>query len=111
MKKFAGSGKGPSNNLDIQGGKGVIAISAPLPGIADHPQKVRFWVGGKLQVVVLKDTDWHQISLLAEKPFTGKMLLRIETGYTFNPKKNAKVSDDDRDLGIMIKEISREASR
>ncbi len=95
---------------DVQGNEKVLFVSAPLPGIVDHPQKVRFWFGGKMQVVVLKDTDWHRISLQAEKPFTGKMLLRIETGYTFNPKK-AKVSDDDRDLGIMIKGISREASR
>ena len=103
-EKFRWIGKRAVEQVDIQEGKGVIAISAPLPGITDHPQKVRFWVGGKLQVVVLKDTDWHQIALLAEKPFTGKMLLRIETDYTFNPKKKAKANDDDRDLGIMIRE-------
>lgn len=102
-EKIRWIGKRAVENLDIQGGKTVISVSAPLPGIADHPQKVRFWVGRKLQVVALKDADWHQISLLAEKPFTGKMLLRIETGYTFNPKKD-KGSDDDRDLGIMIRE-------
>ena len=103
-EKFRWIGKRAVEQIDIQGGKGMIAISAPLPGIADHPQKVRFWVGGKLQAVVLKDADWHQITLLAEKPSTGKMLLRIETAYTFNPKKKAKTNDDDRDLGIMIRE-------
>jgi len=90
-------------NTDIQGGEKAISISAPLPGITQHPQKVRFWLEGKLHEVILNDRGWHRIALPVEKSFIGKMLLTIETGYTFNPKK-AKVSDDDRNLGIMIRE-------
>jgi len=102
-EKIRWTGKRAIENMDIQGGKKVISISAPLPGITEHPQKVRFWVGGKMHEVILRDTRWQRISLLAEKPYTGRMLLTIETSYTFNPKK-AKVSEDARDLGIMIRE-------
>ncbi len=102
-EKIQWTGERAVINTDIQGGKKIISISAPLPGITQHPQKVRFWLEGKLHEIILNDRGWHRISLPVEKNFTGKMLLMIETGYTFNPKK-AKVSDDDRDLGIMILE-------
>jgi O-antigen ligase len=101
--KIRWTGKRAVENMDIQGEKKVISISAPFPGIAGHPQHVRFWVGGRMEEVILRDTEWQRISFPAEKLYTGRMLLRIETGYTFNPKK-AKVSDDDRELGIMIRE-------
>ncbi len=87
----------------IQNGNIILSFSAPLPGITEHFQKVRFWIGQKKVEILLKDTAWHQIVLQPENPFEKKMLLQLETGYTFNPKK-AKTSNDDRDLGIMIRE-------
>jgi O-antigen ligase len=101
--KIRWTGKRAVINTDIQGEQKVLTLSAPLPRITGHPQKVRIWMGGKWQKLILKDGDWHQVYLAGEKPCTGRMLLRIENSYTFNPKK-AKISNDNRELGIMIRE-------
>ncbi len=102
-EKIRWMGKRAVLNTNIQGGKKEITVSAPLPGIKEHPQKILIGIGGKMHEFILSDSRWHRIMLPVEKPFTGKSLLTIETGYTFNPKK-AKLSQDNRDLGIMIRE-------
>ena len=88
---------------DVHGGKINLSISAPLPEVAENPQYVRLWIGGKVHKVILRDNGWYKITIPAEKSFAEKMLLKIETNYTFNPKK-AKLSEDNRDLGIMIRD-------
>jgi hypothetical protein len=51
----------------------------------------------------LRDTGWHEIILPTIDPSAQRMLIQLETEYAFNPKKS-KISGDDRDLGIMIRE-------
>jgi hypothetical protein len=102
-EKIRWAGKRAVINLEVQGGKKAIWVSAPLPGIADHPQKVRFRVGKKWQEIVLTDRGWHRITLSSGKPFDERMLLKIEAGYTFNPRK-VGVSNDNRELGIMVRQ-------
>jgi O-antigen ligase len=102
-QKIRWTGKRAVINMELQEGQKTIAVSAPLPGIKEHPQKVQFRLGEKEYEIILRDPGWHRITLLTKKPFTGRRLLNLETGYTFNPQK-AKINNDDRDLGIMIQE-------
>jgi O-antigen ligase len=88
---------------NVQKGNSELSVSAPLPGIAEHPQEVRLWIGKKFHKVILRDTGWHEIILPATDPSAKRMLIQLETEYAFNPKKS-KISGDDRDLGIMIRE-------
>ena len=104
MKKSTGQARRAVLNTRVQEGKAELSISAPLPGIADHPQKVRLSVEGKMHEVVLKEAGWHNVLIPIQVPSSGWVPVKIETAYTFNPKK-AKISTDDRDLGIMVKEI------
>jgi hypothetical protein len=88
---------------EIQNRRVILSVSAPLPGIADHPQKIRLWIDDKVYWLILKDSGWHEIILPATDHSAKGMLVKLETDYTFNPKKS-KASADDRDLGIMIRE-------
>ena len=103
-EKIHWTGKRAVLNARVQEGKVELSFSAPLPGIADHPQKVRLSVEGKMHAVILKEAGWHNVLIPIQVPSSGWVTVKIETAYTFNPKK-AKISTDDRDLGIMVKEI------
>jgi hypothetical protein len=82
----------------------VLTLSAPLPGIARHPQKVCLNLGAAQQEIIFKDSEWQQVMLPAHNSLKEWMMLKIETDYTFNPKE-AGISRDQRNLGIMIKEV------
>ncbi|MBI5603290.1 MAG: O-antigen ligase family protein [Deltaproteobacteria bacterium] len=82
----------------------VLFLSAPLPGIARHPQRVRIWAGKNFREVILKNDQWVPITIPIKEKSNDWIPLKIETDYTFNPHK-LKMSRDDRNLGIMIKEI------
>ena len=97
-------GKRAVINTNIQGGAAVIQLSAPLPDIEKHAQRIRLWAGKHFQEVILRDAKWHQIIIPLDKKIPGWNLLKIETDHTFNPQKS-KVSRDDRDLGVMIRGI------
>jgi hypothetical protein len=97
------SGKRAVINQEIRNGQTKLTFSAPLPGITQKPQKVRFGIGGKVIEITLKDSGWQTHTLITGTPTNGKVPLTIETGYVFNPKKE-KISGDHRHLGIMIQE-------
>ena len=82
----------------------VLFLSAPLPGIARHPQRVRIWAGKNFQEIILANDQWVPITIPIKEKSNDWIPLKIETDYTFNPHK-LKMSRDDRNLGIMIKEI------
>lgn len=102
-EKIRWIGKRAVVNLDIEKDGEVIWVSAPLPGIADHPQKILLSAEKERHEFLLKDAGWQAIPLPIPKHFRGPVLLKIETTYAFNPKKS-KLSDDDRDLGVRIRE-------
>lgn len=97
-------GKRAVLNTKIKNEAVLIQVSAPLPEIQQRGQKIRFWAGAHFQEILLNDDHWHQISIPVGKDLTGWIPLKMETAYTFNPQK-AKISQDDRDLGIRIRGI------
>ncbi|MFH0788709.1 MAG: O-antigen ligase family protein [Pseudomonadota bacterium] len=103
-EKVRWMGKKAVINTNIQAGAAIIHLSAPLPEIEKHAQRIRLWAGKHFQEMTIKDTQWHQIILPMDKKTPGWTLLKIETDHTFNPQKS-KISRDDRDLGVMIRGI------
>ncbi|MEW6186780.1 MAG: O-antigen ligase family protein [Thermodesulfobacteriota bacterium] len=97
------TGKRAVVNQALQNGETRLTFSAPIPGITEKPQKVRFRIGGKVTDIILKDKGWQTLTLTTGTPTTGHLPLTIETGYVFNPCRD-KISGDNRNLGIMIRE-------
>lgn len=102
-EKIRWTGKRAVFFVNNKEGQMALNLSAPIPGIANRPQKIRLWIGNKVHWAVLKDTGWHEIVLPTPDVSDPQTLVKIETEYTFNPKK-ALISEDDRNLGIMIRE-------
>ncbi len=102
-EKIRWTGKRAVLNTNIQKQKVILFIAAPLPEVIEHPQKVRLGVGQKDLEVILRDTGWHKVTIPLEGLSSGRVLVKIVVAYTFNLKK-AKMSEDDRDLGIMIRD-------
>ena len=109
-EKIRWMGKRAVINTNIQGGAVIIDLSAPLPEIEKHAQRIRLWAGKHFQEVIIRDMQWHQIIIPIDKKTPGWMLLKIETDYTFNPQKSG-FSRDDRDLGVMIRGLTEDQER
>lgn len=101
---FHWTGKRAVINSEIKKGAVTVLVSAPFYAIQQNGQRLHLGAGGQFLEISLKDDQWHPISIPVDKKMTGWIPLQIEVDYTFNPRK-AKISQDDRDLGIRIRGI------
>ncbi len=86
-----------------------LFLSAPLPGIEKNPQEVLIWFSGKEYRIRINDRQWVQLRIPAVRPQGTVGLIYFKTRYTLNMKELG-LSQDDRDLGMMVKEIEWEQS-
>jgi len=86
-----------------------VSLSAPLPGIEKNPQEVLIWFSGKEYRIRISDPQWVQLRIPAVQPQGTVALIYFKTRYTLNMKELG-LSQDDRDLGMMVKEIEWEES-
>ena len=86
-----------------------LFLSAPLPGIEKNPQEVLIWFSGKEYRIRISDRQWVQLRIPAVRPQGTVALIYFKTRYTLNMKELG-LSQDDRNLGMMVKEIEWEQS-
>lgn len=103
-EKIQWMGKRAVMNTKIEDGAATITVSAPLPEIQKHPQRIRLWAGKNFREFILNDDHWHKLIIPTDRESKDRIPLKIETGRTFNPKE-VGISQDNRNLGIMIQEI------
>lgn len=90
----------------LPAGRGDLLIEcrAPLPGVDRKPQRLSVQVGDRRQRFTLEDQGWKLLTVSVPEPRGSHVLLRLETGHTFNPAR-AGISRDRRDLGLQLREF------
>lgn len=86
----------------VEGGRVTLNMSAPLPGIAERPQRLSVWLDGEKHEEVFTDTGPRKLTLPVNFAEGREAVIWLETEYTFNPKKEG-ASGDVRDLSVYIK--------
>jgi O-antigen ligase len=83
-----------------------LSFRAPIPGIAQHPQRVRIWVDGERRDDIhLATPGWRMLAVPVAGPAGGHALVQVEVDYTFVPS-GLGPSRDTRRLGVMMGEVS-----
>ncbi len=98
------AGKRAVMNVKIESEQMVVSLSAPLPSLDKNPQKITIWFGSHKTEAVFRDTSWQDIIVPADATKGSYKALWMEADYVFNPKKK-NISSDDRNLGVMMKQI------
>lgn len=96
-------GKKALRRVPSEEGSLVLGLKCPTPAVSHRPQEVAITVNGLTKVAILRDTEYKEIIIGADKIPPGYAWLVFEPSYTVNPKKEGW-SDDNRHLGAMVYE-------
>ena len=90
----------------VDGRSLVLALRAPIPGVAARPQVVRVWVDRRaVPPVRLAAPDWQTLTVPVERAPGDHVLVELETAYTFVPARLG-LSADTRRLGVMVRPVA-----
>jgi hypothetical protein len=94
-----------SEVMTMESSKMLVQVKSITPGIEKLPLFIRFFSDNTLvKILVLKDTEWHDV--LLEMPYTGrnKFAFTISSSRDWVPKE-WHINNDTRNLGVMVGDI------